>query len=607
MNLFFNLRRSIAVLPKKDAIKISIVVIAQSFLSILDLTGVALIGLLGALTVTGVQSKPPSGALAELLSVLRLSDSPLQSQAAAVGAIAAALLIAKTILSILFTRRTFRFLSNRSALISSKLLRKLFSRSITTVTEKTSQETIYSLTQGINGIVLGVIGNSVSVISDLVLIIVLFLGLFFLDTAVAISTFVFFSSVGAILYIVLHNKASKLGEAQTRLNIESNEKIAEMVFGFREIFVRGRRDYYVEAVSDLRFRLSRFQADATFLPYIGKYVLETSVIVGVLFISAAQFALSNATDAVSTLSIFLAASTRIAPAILRVQQGGIHIKEALGASLPSLELISNLQSVPEIERNDYSIGYRLDHLGFNAFLKVESLTYRYPGASKDAISNISFEINPGEFLGIVGESGAGKSTLADLILGLINPTKGQVTISDLSPAEAISRWPGAISYVPQNSFIANTSILNNLKLGYDSSAITLDKIQQVLEITKLREFVGSLPLGLDTNIGESGSRISGGQKQRLGIARALCLNPKMMILDEATSSLDGVTEAEIASSILSLKNSVTLIVIAHRLSTVKHADKIIYLENGAIRAIGSFENLRKLIPEFDAQAKKMGL
>lgn len=597
----------LSLLPRRDLLKVIIVVVIQSLLSILDLLGVALIGLLGALTVTGVQSRPPQGILADVLVSFGLEDVSLQRQAAILGAIAGVLLIAKTCFSILFTQKTFKFLSNRSASMSSLLTRKLLSQPVTEVSDRTSQETIYSLTQGVNNITLGVIGNSVSVISDISLIVVLFTGLFILDAVVAGSTFIFFSSLGFLLYKLLHNKAHKLGEAQANLNIESNEKISEMIFGYREMFSKGRRGFYAKKISVLRFELSKFQAEATFLPFIGKYVIETAVILGVLIISAAQFAFSDAADAVATLSVFLAASTRIAPAILRVQQGGINVRSALGASIPSIQLIAKLDQVEEIEIDTDKPVVDFDYTGFSASVRLKGVTFYYPGASTATIKDVSFEVNPGEFIAIVGESGAGKSTLADLILGLIQPDSGSIIISGLSPESAIKKWPGAISYVPQNSFIANASIKENLTLGFESGAIPSDMVENSLEMARLSPFINSLPLGIETVIGEVGSKISGGQRQRIGIARALCSKPRLVILDEATSALDGTTEAEIANSILALRSSVTLIVIAHRLSTIKEADRIIYLDKGEVRAVNSFENLRREVPEFELQSQRMGI
>ena len=195
----------------------------------------------------------------------------------------------------------------------------------------------------------------------------------------------------------------------------------------------------------------------------------------------------------------------------------------------------------------------------------------------------------------------------DLLLGVIKPNSGSVLISEVPVAEAITYWPGAISYVPQDIKIANGSIRSNVGLGYPDNVATDDRVNRALETAHLSELVASLDQGLDSQTGEKGSKLSGGQRQRLGIARALFTSPKLIVFDEATSALDGETESLISDSIHSLKGKVTVVLIAHRLSTVREADLVVYLESGEVKATGTFEEVRAQVPNFDHQAKLMGL
>jgi ABC-type multidrug transport system fused ATPase/permease subunit len=223
------------------------------------------------------------------------------------------------------------------------------------------------------------------------------------------------------------------------------------------------------------------------------------------------------------------------------------------------------------------------------------------------LNGVSLTIKPGETIAIVGPSGAGKTSLVDTILGVLKPDSGVVTISRMPPQDAINYWPGAIAYVPQDVVISNKSFLENITLGYDKESLNESLVKEAVRIAQLHEFVKSLPQGMHTLVGERGSKVSGGQRQRIGIARALYTNPKLLVLDEATSSLDGQTEADISSSILELRGKVTIVIIAHRLSTVLNADRIYYLEDGKIAAQGTFSEVRRLVPDFDSQAKLMGL
>jgi ABC-type multidrug transport system fused ATPase/permease subunit len=197
--------------------------------------------------------------------------------------------------------------------------------------------------------------------------------------------------------------------------------------------------------------------------------------------------------------------------------------------------------------------------------------------------------------------------LVDVLLGVLRADTGLISISGKPPLEAISDWPGAISYVPQNVTISNGTFRENVGLGYPVEVVTDELVWSALETAQLANFVRDLPLGLDTPVGERGAKISGGQRQRLGIARAMFTHPKLLVLDEATSSLDGQTEADISDAIQQLKGSVTVVMIAHRLSTVRNADKVIFMDKGKILARGSFEEVRMSIPDFDNQAKLMGL
>jgi ABC-type multidrug transport system fused ATPase/permease subunit len=207
----------------------------------------------------------------------------------------------------------------------------------------------------------------------------------------------------------------------------------------------------------------------------------------------------------------------------------------------------------------------------------------------------------------VGPSGAGKTTIIDVLLGVLIPDTGSVMISDLPPLLAVAKWPGAVSYVPQDVVLASGTIRENVGLGYPLETATNELISAAIKVAHLDKFVEELPFGLETQVGERGSKISGGQRQRLGIARAMFTRPHLLVLDEATSALDGVTEASISAAIHALRGSTTVVLIAHRLSTVRNADIVVYLADGKIEAVGSFDEVRSRVPDFDTQAKLMGM
>jgi ABC-type multidrug transport system fused ATPase/permease subunit len=428
-------------------------------------------------------------------------------------------------------------------------------------------------------------------------------GLFAVDKLIAGSTLIFFTAIGFSLHKLLAGRTQRIAHLQTQYGIKSSQQILEVLGAYREIFVKDRREYYAESIGNGRKKLAEIGAEKAFLPNVSKYVFEITTVIGAFLIAAFQFIRTDALQAVTILTIFLAASARISPALLRVQQGLLTLKGSAASAGPSLELIElNInQNIESVSVNEREISE------FNATVDVRSLSFRYSNLDDFALSDINLKVSPGESVALVGPSGSGKSTLVDLILGLQRPATGEVLISNHPPIDCIRMFPGMIGYVPQETSIFEGTIRENVSLGFEENEFTDEQIMKALEIAALKSLVDQSPLGLNTLVGERGTRISGGQRQRLGIARAMLTQPKLLVFDEATSALDGQTEHEISESINSLKGLSTVIIIAHRLSTVKNADRIIYLDKGRIISVGTFSEIRTQISDFDQQAKLMGL
>jgi ABC-type multidrug transport system fused ATPase/permease subunit len=577
----------------------------QVALGCLDLLGVAAIGVLGALSVTGVQSLQPGNRVGKVLETLGLENLTFQGQVAILGLAAAGILITRTILSIIVTRKVFYFLSRRGAMISSDLVSRLLSQSLLQIQMRSGQETLYALTSGVNSIMLGVLGTATTLVADGSLLVIMLIGLFIVDPTIALTTLLFFGSMGLVLYRIMNIKAHKLGYLKSELEIASNEKIIEVLDSYRESVVRNRRNFYSREIGKLRLKLANVLAELQFMPNISKYVIESGIVIGAVLIAGVQFAFQDARHAVATLSVFLASGTRIAPAIMRLQQSLVQIKSGIGSAMPTLVLIESLKNVPLVQTTKDDL--EIFHKGFRSEVILKDISLTYPAKETNALTSVSFQVSAGKAVAIVGPSGAGKTSLVDVLLGVLPPTSGSVTISGKNPLDAISTWPGAVSYVPQDVTISNGTFRENVGLGYPKEVISDDLVWAALEIAQLAEFVRALPSGLDTQVGERGTKISGGQRQRLGIARAMFTQPKLLVLDEATSALDGQTEADISEAIQGLKGSVTVVMIAHRLSTVRNADQVIYMDGGKLVSQGTFEEVRSEVPDFDQQAKLMGL
>jgi len=597
-------KRSLSTLSDRERKKVYLIAFIQIVMSLLDLFGVLLIGLLGSIAVTGIQSKSNSGPTNAILQFLQIDQASFQTQVILIGSFAVILLITKTVFSVITTRKILFFLSNCGARISTQLVRNLVTSPNLGLQSKNSQEVLFATTTGVVQVTMQIIATSVVLLSDLALLIILAIALSIIDPVTAISTTLIFLGIGFLLYKLMHVRADRIGSEFTRLTLRSNNLILEVLESFREVIVHNRRSYYSNKIGEVRSDFAKISAEGYFMPYISKYVIESAVLLGALLVAGIQFAIADAVQAVSTLAIFMAAGTRIAPSVLRVQQSAILIRTSVAQSKPTLDLIEIMNKSEQFSKDEEIANFANKHFSFIPEIKISNLGFKYKGTSSFSLKNINLEIPAGHVVAIVGPSAAGKSTLVDCILGVIQDVTGSIEISGLSPKDAIKRWPGAISYVPQKVFIKEGTIIENVTIGFPSHEIGDSLVAAALIKSSLQEFSSNL---MSLEVGENGSKLSGGQQQRLGIARALLSSPLLLVLDEATSSLDGETEANISRDIHELKGSTTVVLIAHRLSTVRDADLVLYMDKGEIIARGTFEEVRNSVPDFDRQAKLMGL
>lgn len=577
----------------------------------LDLIGVVLLGL-----VVAMASAIATGSSLLIgqrwLSTLGLSESPTPRDVALIASLAAAALVGKSFMSFFLTRRTFRFLANRQAMLASLLAETLLTRPLLEVQRRASQETSYALTTGVNAVTLGIVGQAVVGVSEIVVMSVLVLGLFLIDALVTILVIAFFGILGLVLARLIGRWALRLGVAQSKVEVSSVASVQHALKSYRETTVGARRGLFIQRFQALRWQAARVQADMFILYQISKYVFEVALVLGAGLLVLAVATTRDLTTALVLLTIFLAASSRLFPSLLRVQSSVVGVRNATGIAQPTFVLMDDLKftSMDDdwsertvVEAPDIRGGYE----GFVGSIHAIGVSVTYPETTRAALTDVAIDILPGQTTALVGATGSGKSTLADVLLGVLEADSGTVVLSGLSPREAVERWSGAIAYVPQDVAVLTGTVRENVALGIPDAAVDDALAWEALERAHLAEFLRDRRESLDTVVGEDGVQLSGGQRQRLGIARALYTRPRLLVLDEATSALDAETERSISETMRELAGDVTLVVIAHRLATIRFAEQVAYLEDGRIVARGTFTEVREAIPDFDRQAKLLGL
>ena len=614
MTIKESVARALGMLTQRDRRLLALVIALQASLALFDLAAVGLIGLVG-LIAAGADSGDLPPLAESFLTRFGLQDSDPYLVAVAIGGVAAILLIVKSALSMLVLRRIFVFLANRQAMISSRLASRMLSRPLLDVQGRSSQDASYALTIGVNALTMGVIGQGAILVSEGSLLAILAIGLLVIDPGVTVVVVIFFGLFAWGLYRLLGGWGARLGRRSSTLQIDSIQSMQQGLKSYRELMVTGRRALYLDEFSGLRWSFAQTQAGMQFMSQIPKYALEIALVLGGALLAVAQFLTRDVAAAVAIIAVFLTATARIVPSLIRLQGALLRIRTQSGVAEPTFRLEEEIPAGGDEEssvitremRQQVVEGLHSGFPGFRATIECRDVLVTYPGAEEAALVDFSVTVPAATSLALVGTTGAGKSTSADVMLGALVPDHGSVSVAGVDPRDASLKWPGAMAYVPQEVSMINGTVRQNVALGLPHGLIDDDLAWSALERAHLANFLRGSREGLDTVVGEHGVKLSGGQRQRLGIARALLTRPRLVVLDEATSALDAETEEAITFALRELSSEVTLVVIAHRLATVRDCDQVAYLEKGRMLAVGTFDEVRGQAPGLDKQAALLGL
>jgi len=605
-----DLKRSLSLLSRRDQRILGLLVAFQLALAFLDLAAIAALGLVTSLAAASATGQ--SGSFLPGLSDL-LGNPPEPRAILLLAMSAGVLLVVKSALSFWGTRRAFRFLANRQAMVASKLANELLSRPLLQVQRRSSQQNAFALIQGVHAMTVGILGQSVIIASEIGLVAVLLAGLLVVDPILTVFTGIFFFLVAALLHFLLSKWAVRIGQRSATAYAASTAAIQESLRGYREVTVTGRRGVYTGRFQGLVWQVARVESDRMLISTISKYVFEVALIAGAGILVLTQVATGTLAQAAAVIVVFFAAASRIMPALLRLQTASLAFKMFTGTAHLSTDLITELNETEPAEPVSIEVLERMHaesahgYPGFSGSIELNEVRLVYPETTDPALDDISLRVPSGSSLALVGSTGAGKSTLADVILGVIAPDAGRVQVGGHTPSESVLRWPGSMAYVPQDIAIINGTVRQNVAMGLPDHLAHDDRVWEALERARLADFLLTSREGLDTVVGEHGVKLSGGQRQRLGIARALYTRPRLLVMDEATSALDADTEAAVTDTFTSMSGEVTLVIIAHRLATIRHCDQVAYLSHGRLVTSGTFADVRTEVPDFDRQAQLLGL
>jgi ABC-type bacteriocin/lantibiotic exporter with double-glycine peptidase domain len=397
----------------------------------------------------------------------------------------------------------------------------------------------------------------------------------------AASLIVFFGFSAFIFQLFTSSKIKNWGNIRVMNVTQMNKTLLESFGAIKELKLLKAEEFFVRRIKKNLNNSSNVTIKQTTLQQIPRYYLEFVTIAGICSLILVMIIQSKPVDSIlPTLGLFFAGAFRIIPSLNRIM-GSLQAVQFLR---PSIDLLyDEFYYINNYNNGNISKSFEVD-LGFKNKFSMQNINFSYGSSNVCAIKDLSLDIYRGETIGLIGKSGSGKSTLIDLILGLYRPSSGEIKIDDQIVTERnIRKWQKKIGYVPQSIYLTDDTIRNNIAFGLPLEEINDNLLSDAIKDAQLTEFISNIELGLDTIIGEKGVRISGGQRQRIGIARALYKKPEILILDEATSALDNSTEEDFMKAVDLLKGERTIIIVAHRLSTLKNCDKIYSLSNGVLK------------------------
>ncbi|MER3387439.1 MAG: ABC transporter ATP-binding protein [Microcella pacifica] len=598
--MLFAARSALALLTSRERLVFWALVAARAIVGFLDVFGILLVGVVAALGAT--QFDGAGGATV----VFGVELPALDGQGLLLLVLfVLGVFVIKALIAIGLSRALTAFVARIESRNAAALSTHLLTGDLAHVRRFSRNELQFALTESIKWTFTGLLNNIAGIVVEGFLLLIVAVAFFVVDPIVAVFALGYFALIVVGMQAGIARVLKRAGEDAAEGTKLTLGALGDTLDTYREITVLGRSDLYLERIRLSRTRAARSGAVLAFLGGMPRYVVETALILGVVVFVGQQLLTGQLASGLATLGVFLAGAVRIMGAILPLQTAVAALKVNTEQSRTARELLAELRGAPLPQTPAAPVGVEPPGSDAPLAVQVESVDYRYPGGDAAVLDSVSLAIPAGSFAAIIGPSGAGKTTLVELLLGLGSPTGGSVRIDGWDPRALRLAAPGLVSYVPQKPGLVSGSIADNVALGIPTERIDRERVRTVLAQAQLLAFVDSLPEGIDTPVGKQSEAFSGGQVQRIGLARALYVSPRLIVLDEATSGLDASTEAVISTTLRELSGELTIIVIAHRLSTVQRADSVVVLEAGRVVAEGDFATVRRTVPMVAEYVKLM--
>lgn len=563
----------------------------RAFLSLLDLIGILAIGFV----VTSTAIFLTEGSNPErVLDVAGLQIPAVNAQTLPwVASSVLALFILKALFSIVLLRRAAFFVAKIEARAARTIAEIALGGDLGSARERSREDVMFAVQAGSPAAFNILLNAANTFLTEATLFVLICVGFFLVNPAATFAAILYFGLIAILIQFFLGSLMTRAGEIANKSTVEANTAISDLISVFRELVVAKKQHKYIEGIYRARLAAADSSANTYFLNGMPRYIIEASLLIGVTLFVLAQALTGDIVAAAGTLGVFLTGGFRLTASLLPLQSALLTIKTFAPAAKSAHTVLATspagyLKTVaaPEVPRSEPKALSEAP-----SAVVFEDVTFRYSDSSIDALANLSFHIRAGSQVGLIGASGAGKSTIADLVCGVLVPTSGVIKLISGDSNEFLSGAIVTVGYVPQRPGMVSGTIAENVALGESNDEIKPERVTAALVAANLGDFISSLPEGIETQLGKLQDGLSGGQMQRIGLARALYLQPSLLVMDEATSALDAESESEIRKALDAMKGNVTLLIIAHRLNTIQYVDEVFYLENGRIIDSGKFQDL----------------